>query len=126
MVNEKKYFNELQEIIRRTKSADKINEYWIEVLERLDQLSIEYAKELQEETGLRYEKNGEYDIWLFPPYRLLAWNLILSYWIGWLSLPKNLDLASALERIENAYNNGKKAFTEHETHEEKESKANDT
>ena len=27
-----------------------------EVLERIDQLSIEYAKELQAETGVRYEK----------------------------------------------------------------------
>jgi hypothetical protein len=115
MVNEEVYFKELQKIIGETKSADMINERWNEVLERLDQLSIEYAKRLQEETGIRYEKNGQpNDIWLFPPYRLLAWNLILSYWTGWLSVPKKLNLASDWERIENAYNNGKKAFTEHE------------
>lgn len=48
MVNEGRYFEELQKVIGDTKSADMINERWNEVLERLDQLSIEYAKELQE------------------------------------------------------------------------------
>lgn len=114
MVNEEKYFDELQKIIGETKSADMINENWSEVLERLDQLSIEYAKELQEETRIRYEKNGQqYDIWLFPPFRLLAWNLILSYWIGWISNPKKLNLVSDWKRIQDAYNNGQKAFIEH-------------
>ena len=73
----------MQKIIGDTKSADGINERWNEVLERLDQLSTEYAKELQAETGIRYEKDNElYAIWQFPPYRLLAMNLILSRWIG--------------------------------------------
>jgi len=41
MVNEEKYFDELQKIIGDTKSADGISERWNEVLERLDQLSAE-------------------------------------------------------------------------------------
>ncbi|MGH9965438.1 MAG: hypothetical protein ACRD5E_11515 [Nitrososphaeraceae archaeon] len=43
MVNEEQYFDDLQKVIEDTKSADGINERWNEVLERLDQLSIEYA-----------------------------------------------------------------------------------
>lgn len=43
MVNEEQYFDDLQKVIDDTKSADGINERWNEVLERLDQLSIEYA-----------------------------------------------------------------------------------
>jgi hypothetical protein len=36
MVNEEKYFDELQKIIGDTKSVDGVNERWNEVLERLD------------------------------------------------------------------------------------------
>jgi hypothetical protein len=49
----------LQEVISETNNADMINERWNEVLERLDQLSIEYAKELQAEKRIRYQKNGQ-------------------------------------------------------------------
>jgi hypothetical protein len=115
MVHEEEYFNKLQEVIGETKSADMINERWNEVLERLDQLSIEYAKELQAETRIRFQKNEQQlDIWLFPPCRLLAMNLILSYWVGWISTPKKLYSASDWKRIEDAYNNGKNAFIEHQ------------
>jgi hypothetical protein len=41
MVNEREFLKKLQEIIGERKSADLINERWSEVLERLDQLSIE-------------------------------------------------------------------------------------
>lgn len=114
MVNEERYFDELQKIIGDTKSAEGINERWKEVLERLDQLSIEYAKELQAETGIRYEKDKElYAIWQFPPYRLLALNLILSRWIGWQSVPENLHLVSDWRRIETAYDKGRNSYVEY-------------
>jgi len=112
MVNENRYFDELQKIIRDTKSADEINEHWDKVLKRLDNLAIEYDKELQAETGILYdefEKKRD-DIWQFPPYRLLTMNLILSYWIGWHTIPKRLHMASDWTRIEDAYNKGKNAF----------------
>jgi hypothetical protein len=117
MINEEGYFNKLQEIIGETNSGDMINERWSEVLERLDQLSIEYTKELQKDTGATYKKkkNGQpFDIWLFPPCRLLAMNLILSYWVGRISTPKQLYLVSDWKRIQDAYTNGKDAFVEHE------------
>jgi hypothetical protein len=116
MVNEVKYFKELQKIIGNTRSADGITERWNEVLERLDQLSIEYAKELQAETGVRYEKNKElHAMWQFPPYRLLAMVLILSRWIGWQSVPEKLHLVSEWSRIETAYDKGRNAYIEYET-----------
>lgn len=59
--------------------AEGINEHWREILERLDQLSTEYAKELQAETKrICCQENEEiFDIWRFPPHTLLARNLIL-------------------------------------------------
>jgi hypothetical protein len=114
MVNEERYFDELQKIIGDTKSAEGINERWKEVLERLDQLSIEYAKELQAETGIRYKKDKElYAIWQFPPYRLLAMNLILSRWIGWQSVSENIHLVSEWRRIETAYDMGRNSYVEY-------------
>lgn len=114
MVNEDKYFDELHKIIGRTKSDCGINEHWMEVIESLDQLSTEYAKELQAETGIRYQKNKELlDIWLFPSYRLLALLLILTRWIGWQSVPENLQLVSDWQRIENAYDKGRNAYVEY-------------
>ncbi|MGH9985957.1 MAG: hypothetical protein ACRD8W_18605 [Nitrososphaeraceae archaeon] len=106
----KRYFYKLQNIIGETSSADEINDRWTEVLNRLDEISVEYAKELQGETKIKYlkfEKEHE-DIWQFPPFRLLAMNIILSYWVGWLSVPKKLVHASAAERIGEAYNIGAK------------------
>jgi hypothetical protein len=41
-------------------------------------------------------------------------NLILSYWIGWISVTKKLNLVSDWKRIQDAYNNGKDAFFEYE------------
>jgi hypothetical protein len=114
MIDEERYSDELQKVIGDTKSADGINERWNEVLERLDQLSTEYAKELQSETGVRYEKDKElYSIWQFPPYRLLAMNLILSRWVGWQSVPKNLHLVSEWRRIETAYDKGRNSYMEY-------------
>ena len=112
MVNEEKYFEELQKIIGETKSADRINERWPEVLKRLDELAIEYCNKLQTETGIRYEKEpgSAYNLNEFPPYRLLAMTLILSRWVGWMSTPKKLHLASDWKRIERAYTNGKNAY----------------
>jgi hypothetical protein len=102
----KRYFYKLQKIIGETGSADEINERWIEVLKRLDEIAIEYAKELQAETGIHYLKRNRvrYDIWQFPPCRLSAMNIILSYWVGWLTVTKGLNFAP--RRISDAYNIG--------------------
>jgi len=44
MVNEEKYFDELQKIIGDIKSADSINERWNEVLEKLDHAILQMEK----------------------------------------------------------------------------------
>lgn len=50
-----------------------------------------------------------------PPTRLLALNMILSYWLGWLDASKShhLDIEPifAWKRIDEAYNKGKAAYT---------------
>jgi hypothetical protein len=109
MVNESRYFNELQKIIGDTKPANEINERWNEALKRLEGLAAEYANELQAEKCILYQKFGvlRKDIWQLPPYRLLTMNLILSYWIGWLSIPKSLHLASGRSSIQDAYHKSK-------------------
>ena len=119
MVNEDRYFDELQKIIGETGCADVINERWPEVIDRLNKLSIEYCNEIQVEEAaqrIKYEKSAGsgmyYDLEKLPPVRLLAMNLILSYWIGWHSIPKQLYLVSDWTRIEDAYNKGKNAFIE--------------
>ncbi len=84
------------------------------MLERLDQLSTEYAKELRAETGIRYENDKElYAIWQFPPYRLLAMNLILSRWVGWQSVLENIHLVSEWRRIETPYDKGRNSCMEY-------------
>ena len=114
MIDEEWYFNELQKVIKETKSTEGINERWNEVLERLDQLSAEYAKDLQAETGIRYEKDKElYPIWQFPACRMLAMSLILSHWVGWQSVPENLHLVSEWRRIETAYDKGRNSYMEY-------------
>ena len=112
MVNEKRIFDDVQKILGETKSPDEINERWSEVLNRLDELSVEYARELQAETRIKYLKFGREreDIWQFPPYRLLAMNLILSRWVGWHSIPKGLYYVSDWTRIQGAYDKGKSDF----------------
>jgi hypothetical protein len=93
----RKYFDRLQYKLGETESADRIVEgRWLEmVIKELNQMSLECARELQVETGQpysKYYKNGKhaYDLPYeeSPPTRLLALNLILSYWLGWLDASK--------------------------------------
>lgn len=121
MVDEKKYFDELQKIIGQTKSADMINERWNEVLKRLDELSADYARELGQEKRVTYDKPGEndmikkYGLEEFPPGRLLALILILTRWVGWHSIPKKMQAPplSASQLIQDAFTNGLNDFLEY-------------
>ncbi|HZD35147.1 MAG TPA: hypothetical protein VE130_08085 [Nitrososphaeraceae archaeon] len=54
-----------------------------------------------------------FDVWQFPPHRLLAINLILSRWMGWQRTPEKLYLVSGWERIENSYDKGRNAYTDY-------------
>jgi hypothetical protein len=123
MVELRKYFDKLQDKIGITHSADKILEGpWYEVVVReLNNISFDCARELQMETGRPYSKyytdgRHAYDLPYeeSPPTRLLALNLILSYWLGWLdaSGSHHLDIEpiSAWKRIEEAYKEGRAAY----------------
>jgi len=108
----RKYANRLENRIGDIKAADKIIEGpWCNVVvKELNQLSFEFAKELQQETGGTIDK-GSYRLNLeeYPVTRLLAINLILAYWLGWICDKKAMDgpPISALQRMRDAYADGK-------------------
>ncbi|MGB6671093.1 MAG: hypothetical protein WBE34_01535 [Candidatus Nitrosopolaris sp.] len=123
MVELRKYFDKFQDKIGETYSPDKIlEEPWCRVVVReLNLMSFYCARELQLETGKPYSKyytDGKhaYDLAYeeSPPTRLLALNIILSYWLGWLDASKSHHLDTepifAWKRIEEAYNKGKVAY----------------
>jgi hypothetical protein len=112
----KKYFDRLQNKLRETYSADKILEGpWLEgVVKELNLMSYHYARELQLETRQPYHKDfsdgtNAYDLPYeeSPPTRLLALNLILSYWLGWLDASRShhvdTEPVAAWRRIKEAY-----------------------
>jgi hypothetical protein len=119
MVNLEGYFQRLQTVIGSTKSADEIVEdRWREVVEVLSQTAIECAQELQKEVGGIYHKparDGKPEYFLgyekAPPTRLLALDLILSYWIGWIS--QTHGLSDAMNMILKAYSECKMDFDEY-------------
>ena len=123
MIELKKYFDRLENKIGETYSPNKILEgpWWEAVVRELNQMSYYCARELQLETGKPYSKcytdgRHAYDLPYeeSPPTRLLALNLILSYWLGWLDASNShyidTEPISAWKRIEEAYNKGKAAY----------------
>ncbi len=115
MVNLEKYFQKVQTVIGSTESADEIVEdSWLEVVKVLSQTAIECAQELQgEEKGFYFKPPRDnkpgyvLDYEKAPPGRLLALNLILSYWIGWAH-----GRSDALNMILKAYSTGKLDYDE--------------
>ena len=109
----------VQTVIGSTKSADEIVEdRWQEVVKVLSDTAIDCAQELQREEGKAYfksEREGKpayilgYD--KAPPTRLLALNLILSYWIVWIS--QTHGLSDAMNMILKAYSTGKMDFDDY-------------
>jgi hypothetical protein len=83
MMDLRKYVKRLENKVGETKSADKIIEgSWREiVVKELNEMSLECAKELQLETRGIWDKGSYQDA---PPPRLLAMNLMLNYWLGWI------------------------------------------
>ena len=101
MVDLRKYARRLQGALGKENaaggnSADRIDEgVWKGVIEELDKMSIECAKEIQQETGLTYNKPARegkpaYTLGFeeAPPTRLLAMSLIVNYWLGWINREK--------------------------------------
>lgn len=124
LVDLRKYAKRLQDRLGETKSADEIIEgSWLNVVvSELNQMSMECAKELQQETGMIYRKPATenkpgYDLGFdqAPPTRLLALGLILAYWLGWIDNEKDLDdmPVNAWNRLCEAYIAGRSLSEEH-------------
>lgn len=100
------------------KSADGIIEQvWCDtVVKELNEISKDCADELQKEMGIVFDKParpeenvGQYSLQLkkAPPSRLLALEISLAAWIGWVIQDKNPELLGAFwRRIEEAYSFG--------------------
>jgi hypothetical protein len=102
--------------------VDKIDEqtWWNEVMKEINEISLESADELQEDTEKPYTKyytNGTkaYDLEYkeAPPTRLLSQVLVVSYWLGYHDADKGHYLhdeeIGAWKRIKAAYETGKAA-----------------
>jgi hypothetical protein len=113
MVDLKKYHDRLQNKIREAMSADKILEgpWWEVVIKDLNLMSYYCARDIALETKGSCDKNYldgtlayklPYEEW--PPMRLMALTLIVSYWLGWISTSHGLKDGSSL--IQGAYTAG--------------------
>lgn len=100
----------IQEIIGETKVADGIGENsWLEeVLTKFDQISREFALELQNEPGApQYVKpDGLRSYQEMPPTRVLSLVVPLSAWLGWVSHQKNGDMYVS-QKIKTAFEYGR-------------------
>jgi len=115
------YFDRLQRKLGEIDSADKISEgpWWDVVIKELNHMSYYCARHLQLETKMPYRKTftdgtlaWELPYEEAPPIRLLAFNLILTYWLGWLDAKGGHALdnepVAAWRRIKEVYDKGKK------------------
>jgi hypothetical protein len=117
MVDLKKYHDRLQKKIGEAMSADKILEgpWWNVVIKDLNLMSYYFARGLELQIKSPVEKrytdgtlayNLPYEEW--PPMRLMALNLILSYWLGWMSPTHGPN--EGLQWIQGTYNTGLNDF----------------
>jgi predicted DNA-binding transcriptional regulator len=107
-----------------TNSADRIiAEPWFDVVIReINQISMEVAKEIQQEVRIEIDK-GSYNLQLHeaPFTRLLALEIVLSAWLGWILNEKQPDKTKPLsapecfKRIQSAYDYGQKLSDKYPT-----------
>jgi hypothetical protein len=123
MLSYRNYMKRIENKIGEIHAADRIQEdsWWNIVIKELNQISKDCALELQNETGYMWNK-GSYITRLdeAPPTRLLALEIALAGWIGWIMHEKhrcnNKTFSSddCWKRIEEAYNYGVNLSAEHE------------
>jgi hypothetical protein len=105
----------IEDVIGKTKSADRISEDpWFRiVMKEINEISRDCAGELQQETGAIWNK-GSYalDLKEAPPARILALQIALASWLGWIMREKHGDSGQTfsaedcLKRIITAYEFG--------------------
>jgi hypothetical protein len=109
------YMKRIKDKIGEAKAADRIEEgSWLNiVVKELNNISNDCAKQLEKEIGGKWNK-GSYMLGLneAPPTRLLALQIALAPWIGWIMHQKHgksnqvLSSDDCWNRIEQAYNYG--------------------
>ena len=114
-MNYRSYMRRIEEKLGEIRAADRIQEGpWLDVvMKERNEISRDCAKELQTETGARWDK-VVYTLELHeaPPIRLLALEIALASWLGWIMHEKHGEdgrLFSAKDcwkRIEEAYWSG--------------------
>jgi hypothetical protein len=107
----------LQDALGKSKAADRIQDgpWWDIVMKELNSISKDSATELQKETGKPYHKpNYDLPYEEAPPTRLLALNIVISAWLGWVMSEKGGHPYS-WQKIEEAYNYGKQLSAEKQT-----------
>lgn len=117
------YMKRIEEKIGEIKAADQIQEdRWLDIfMKELNEISKDCAEELQKETRALWNK-GSYNLGLHeaPPPRLLALEIAIASWLGWIMHEKHGDsdkLFSSTDcwkRIEEAYSYGVKLSKENQ------------
>jgi hypothetical protein len=91
-MNHREYMRRIEGALGQIKAADRIQEGpWFDVVvKQLNDLSKQCAMELQEETHAYWGKPG-YLLQLHeaPPTRLLALQMVLASWLGWIMREKH-------------------------------------
>src|SRR3954453_15363792 len=94
LMDYRNYVKRIEEKIGEIKAADRIQEdrWWNTVVKELNEISRDCAKELQSETRAMWNK-GSYITGLdeAPPARLLALEIALAGWLGWIMHQKHGD-----------------------------------
>ncbi|MCX5886670.1 MAG: hypothetical protein NT096_12310 [Proteobacteria bacterium] len=122
-MNYRDYMKRIQEKLGESKAPDRIQEApWLDiVIKELNDISKDCATELQREINCCWNK-GSYclDLHEAPPTRLLALEIALASWLGWIMHEKHGDgdqLFSSKDcwvRIEEAYLYGVKLSKENQ------------
>ena len=123
-MNYRNYMRRIGEAIGEIKAADRIQEVpWLDIfIKKLNEISRDCAIELQTETGTKWNKVSYLlELHEAPPTRLLALEIALASWLGWIMHEKHGDgdtvfsSKDCLKRIEEAYLYGVKLSKENQT-----------
>jgi len=111
-MNYRDYMISIQEKLGETKAPDGIKELpWFDVVIReLNEISKKCATELQTGLGVWEKPSGSQALHEAPPTRLLALEIALASWLGWIMHEKHgedenkpLSTKDCWKRIEDAY-----------------------
>lgn len=94
-MNHREYMRQIEKKLGEIRAADRIEENsWYDVMMReLNDLSKQGAIELQKETNAVWDKKiYKLSLHEVPPIRLLALEIILASWLGWIMNEKHGEI----------------------------------